>query len=153
MNHNMNQNMNQNMNHSMNHNIVMFFIMIISGLLSTMNIWINKLSDFRLHLNDIYMVLLMTGWMFFFMGLFYMQINQIVFGGIMVIIFIICIRLQIFINENQYIAGMIPHHSMAVLMSKKLLEKDLQLKPDIKNLATSIIESQEREIKLMKQNE
>ena len=149
----MNNNMKHNTNHTANHNIVMFVIMILSGLLSTMNIWIDKLDDFRFHLNDLYMILLMTGWMFLFMGLFYMQMSQIAFGGILVIIMLYCIRNQLFITEGQYIAGMIPHHSMAVLMSKRLLEKDLQLKDDIKYLAKSIIESQEKEIKLMKKNE
>ena len=141
------------MMHKVNHNIVMFIIMILAGFLSTMNIWIDKLSDFRFHLNDVYMVLLMTGWMFLFMGIFYMQINQIAFGGILVVVMLYCIRNQTFISQSQYIAGMIPHHSMAVLMSKCLLEKDLQLKDDIKYLATSIIESQEKEINIMKKNE
>jgi hypothetical protein len=35
-----------------------------------------------------------------------------------------CIRNQFLITERQYKLGMIPHHSMAVHMSKKLLEKE-----------------------------
>lgn len=127
--------------------------MLISGFLSTMNIWIDKLEDYRIHMNDIYMIFLMSGWMFLFMGLFYYNIKQFLFGIILVIIILICIRNQIFINEKQYISGMIPHHSMAILMSKKLLEKKIELNPDIKYLATSIIQGQEKEIKLMKQFE
>ena len=46
----------------------MFFIMMASGLLSTMNVWVDKIDDIRFSLNDVYMTLLMTGWMFFFMG-------------------------------------------------------------------------------------
>ena len=60
------------------------------------------------------------------------------------------IRSQTFINESQYLLGMIPHHSMAVLMSKRLLEKNLPLEPEIKQLATNIISSQESEINLIK---
>ena len=52
-----------------NHYTIMFFIMILSGLLSTMNVWVDKLDDIRFSINDAYMTLLMTGWMFFFMGL------------------------------------------------------------------------------------
>jgi hypothetical protein len=50
-----------NMKHIMDnsHYIIMFFIMIISGLLSTMNVWVDKISDIRLGLNDLYMILLM----------------------------------------------------------------------------------------------
>ena len=49
------------MNHSkINHYTVMFFVMILSGLLSTMNIWVDKIDDIRLSINDFYMSLLMT---------------------------------------------------------------------------------------------
>ena len=44
--------------------------MIIAGLLSTMNIWVDKYQDIRYSMNDVYMILLMAGWMLFFMGLF-----------------------------------------------------------------------------------
>lgn len=141
------------MNHSkMDHHstIPMFIIMIIAGLLSSMNIWTDKLSDIRLHLNDINMAILMTGWMFALMGLYYMNMTQIILGCIIIIIMLYMIRNQTFINESQYLSGMIPHHSMAVLMSKRLLEKNLYLEPEIKQLATNIISSQETEINLMK---
>ena len=142
------------MNHSkMEHThstIPMLIIMIIAGLLSSMNVWVDKLSDIRLHLNDIYMAILMTGWMFALMGLYYMNMMQIVLGTIIIIIMLYMIRTQTFINESQYLSGMIPHHSMAVLMSKRLLEKKLSLEPEIKQLVTNIISSQEREINLMK---
>jgi hypothetical protein len=142
------------MNHSkMDHTystIPMFIIMIIAGLLSSMNVWTDKLSDIRLHLNDIYMAILMTGWMFSLMGLYYMNMTQIILGTIIIIIMLYMIRKQTFINESQYLSGMIPHHSMAVLMSKRLLEKNLSLESEIKQLAINIISSQESEINLMK---
>jgi len=131
-------------------NIPMFIIMILAGLLSSMNVWTVKLSDIRLHLNDIYMSVLMTGWMFALMGLYYMNITQIILGTIIIIVMLYMIRSQTFINESQYLSGMIPHHSMAVLMSKRLLEKDLPLEREIKQLAINIISSQETEINLMK---
>ena len=54
-----------------NHYTIMFVIMILSGLLSTMNVWVDKIDDIRFSINDVYMILLMTGWMFLFMGLIY----------------------------------------------------------------------------------
>ena len=67
----------QKMQHTKNnHYISMFFIMILSGLLSTMNVWVDKLDDIRFSINDAYMVLLMTGWMFLFMGLFYKEAKR-----------------------------------------------------------------------------
>ena len=108
-----------------NHYTVMFFIMVLSGLLTTMNVWVDKIDDIRFSLNDVYMTLLMCGWMFLFMGLIYREINVTFIGFAMVIVNIWCIRTQFLISETQYKLGMIPHHSMAVHMSKKLLEKKI----------------------------
>ena len=129
-----------------NHYIIMFFIMILSGLLSTMNVWVDKLDDVRFSLNDVYMILLMTGWMFLFMGLIYQENNIIFIGLSLVIVNIWCIRNQFLITETQYKLGMIPHHSMAVHMSKKLLEKENSISPFIQN----IIKTQENEISILK---
>lgn len=41
--------------------IFMLMISIIAGLLSTMNIWAVNINHARLHLNDLYMVFLMSG--------------------------------------------------------------------------------------------
>ena len=131
---------------SYNHYFVMFVIMIIAGLLSTMNVWVDKLDDIRFSINDAYMTLLMTGWMFFFMGLVYQEISVLFIGLLLIIINIWCIRNQFLINETQYKLGMIPHHSMAVHMSKKLLEKENNISPLLKN----IIKEQEKEILLFK---
>jgi len=124
----------------------MFFIMILSGLLSTMNMWVDKYDDIRFGMNTIYMILLMTGWMFFFMGIFYKEFDTFIIGLIFVILNIWCIRTQFLITENQYKLDMIPHHSMAIFMSKKLLEKNNNMSPFLANL----INTQEKEIIFMK---
>jgi hypothetical protein len=130
----------------------MFIAMILSGFLSTMNVWTDKYSDMQFSLNDLYMTLLMTGWMFLFMGLIDKQYNILLFGLILVIVNVWCIRTQFNITQSQYLLGMIPHHSMAVHMSKKLLEKNAKINDDIKELANNIIKSQEKEITYMKKN-
>jgi len=129
-----------------NHYVVMFFIMIFAGLLSTMNVWVDKYEDIRFSMNDIYMTLLMTGWMFLFMGIIYKELIVFIIGITLVIINIWCIRSQFLITENQYKLGMIPHHSMAIHMSKKLLEK----KNNIQSFLKNIINTQEDEILFMK---
>ena len=123
----------------------MFFIMIISGLLSTMNIWVDNISHIRLSLNDLYMILLMTGWMLFFMGIIYKEFIVIVIGFILIVLNVYLIRTQMFINEYQYRIGMIPHHSMAIHMSKKLLEKENGINEFLRNL----IKTQEKEISIL----
>jgi len=136
------------MKHIMNnsHYIIMFFIMIIASALSTMNVWVNKISDIRFSLNDIYMIFLMNGWMFFFMGIIYQNLYVFIFGLLLVIINIYFIRTQCFVSENQYKLGMIPHHSMAILMSKKLLKKQ----NNIQNFLKDLIYTQESEINFLK---
>ena len=129
-----------------NHYLTMFFIMILSGLLSTMNVWVDKLDDIRFSINDAYMSLLMTGWMFLFMGLIYQELRVFFIGLLLIIINIWCIRNQFLINETQYKLGMIPHHSMAIHMSKKLLEKENTISPFLQN----IIKTQEEEILFLK---
>ena len=135
--------------------MIMMIIMFIVGLLSSMNIWVDKISDIKFHLNDVYMSLLMCGWSLLLMGIVYININILLIGIIMTIIIIYCIRNQLFIDEIEYVKGMIPHHSMAVLMSKQLLEKSYNNMPitkEIKKLAKHIINTQENEIKFMKNN-
>ena len=145
------------MNHSMlepKELFIMMIIMFISGLLSSMNIWVSKLSDIRFHLNDIYMALLMCGWCLLFMGIYYINPHILLLGIVITMILIYCIRTQLFIDESQYVNGMIPHHSMAILMSNKLLDKvytnTINITPTIKNLANLLIKNQEYEINIMK---
>ena len=130
------------------HYVVMFFIMILSGLLSTMNVWVDKYQDMRFSINDVYMTLLMSGWMLFFMGLFDCTTYVVIIGTIIVMSSIWCIRTQFLVTEEQYVLGMIPHHSMAIHMSKKLLEKETNIQSFVKN----IIQTQEDEIIYMTKN-
>ena len=126
----------------------MFCIMIVSGLLSTMNVWADKWDDVRFSINDVYMTLLMTGWMFLFMGLYYKELAILIIGTVLVIVNLWCIRTQFMVTNAQYIAGMIPHHSMAVLMSKQLLQHQ---PPLLQKFVSNIINTQEQEIAYMKQ--
>jgi hypothetical protein len=122
--------------------------MILSGLLTTMNVWVDKLDDIRFSINDIYMTLLMSGWMFLFMGLYYGDFFIICLGMLLVVVNIWCIRTQFMVTTEQYILGMIPHHSMAILMTKKLIQNQ---PPLLKEFASNIILTQEKEIEYMKQ--
>ena len=134
--------------------IIMMVIMFIAGLLSSMNVWVDKISDIRFHLNDVYMSLLMCSWCLVFIGIYYINSNIFLIGLLFTGIMLYFIRNQIFIDESQYINGMIPHHSMAILMSKKLIEKDLDrdlnVSRNIKTLSRKIINSQNDEIEFMK---
>jgi uncharacterized membrane protein YGL010W len=128
-----------------NHYTAMFIIMLLAGGLSTMNIGVDKYADMRFSLNDGYMILLMTGWMFLFMGLYYREMRITLVGAALVLINIWFIRTQFMIDETQYKLGMIPHHSMAIRMSKKLAEKP----NTIPGFLNQLIATQEKEIVYM----
>lgn len=131
----------------MNHTS-MFFAMILSGVLSTMNIWTDNINNIRFSANDAYMVLLMTGWMFLFMGIFNKDLQTFGVGLALVIVNFVGIRKQLFVTPSQYKLGMIPHHSMAIHMSKKLLERNPS--PELAEFARNIIKTQDAEISFMK---
>jgi len=135
--------------HTNHHYTTMFFIMILSGLLSTMNVWADKYDDIRFSLNDVYMIMLMSGWMLLFMGVVYQELNVFLIGITIVSLNIYFIRTQFLITETQYKLGMIPHHSMAIHMSKKLLERE----NNIDSFLHNIITQQEDEILYLKNTE
>lgn len=56
------------------------------------------------------------------------------------------IRTQIPIGDVQYMKGMIPHHSSAILTSENANIKD----PEVRKLVDGIIEAQKKEIAEMK---
>ncbi len=128
----------------------MTIIMLFSGILSSMYVWSDKLSDIRLSINDFYMIILMISWMFFFMGLFNKDKTYIIYSTLAILLTLWAIRKQFFINKNQYFTGMIPHHSMAVLTSKQILENDKTLNHREKEFIRNIIKTQENEINTMK---
>ena len=144
----MNHTMTNTMNHSMTDSkeiIIMLIIMFISGLLSSMNNWVDKISDVQFHLNDIYMSLLMCGWSLILMGIYYIHYKLLVIGIVLTFIIMYCIRTQLFIDKTHYLKGMIPHHSMAILMSKKLIEKNNNnFTPIVKKFINNIITPTEK---------
>lgn len=56
------------------------------------------------------------------------------------------VRTQAGIGDVQYMKGMIPHHSIAIMTSKHAKLKD----PEVKKLSRDIIDAQEKEIAEMK---
>jgi len=130
------------------HYVIMFGVMLASGMLSSMNVYANKPSDVRYSLNDLYMTLLMTGWMFLLMGLFYSNMKIALIGLWFVGFSIWAIRVQLFIGKNSYFNAMIPHHSMAIQMSQQLMNKGVD--DETNKFLENIIKAQGDEIKYMK---
>jgi len=68
--------------------------------------------------------------------------------GLLLLFFIYLYRNQIGINDKQYLAEMIEHHSMAILTSDEILKKTNSY--DVTKLANNIIHTQTDEINQMK---
>lgn len=129
----------------------MILISLVSGVLSAMWVWSDKLSDIRLSLNDAYMATLMTSFMILFMSILDRHFLWFSLSFVGVAASLWLIRTQRYVTKKHYFRGMIPHHSMAVLMSKRLLDNDGgNLTPKEKEFVKQIISIQEKEIAWMK---
>jgi hypothetical protein len=117
-------------------------------------IMVNNVKDITNNLGKLYMSIIMALYMVILeviMHDHYYEVistnNYLIFGAILVL-FIILYRTQQFINDKQYLEGMIEHHSMAILTSNKILGKTDNY--NVAKLAKEIIQKQEDEIIIMK---
>ena len=74
--------------------------------------------------------------------------NHYIVFIILLALVIIFYRKQVFINDKDYLNGMIEHHSMAVLTSNQALSNTKD--GTVSQLASNIIKTQEQEIDVMK---
>ncbi|MFZ1800113.1 MAG: DUF305 domain-containing protein [Chitinophagaceae bacterium] len=134
-----------------------FFLMIIVSFIFMFGIMflnIVELNHFYISINRIYMALLMASAMsFIMMAMMYkMYSNKKKNNSILIISVVVFavtlagIRTQTPIGDVQYMKGMIPHHSSAILTSENANIKD----PEVRKLADGIIEAQKKEIAEMK---
>ena len=134
---------------------ITFIVMVIIGMLfNPMNILAYRFSDLYISLTLFYGGLLMASNMiwaheivhYLSMGHF----NMLIFsGGIILSISIsILLRQQLLVDDDQWLKRMIPHHSTALTTTHKIYNKTNNAK--IKILAKEIIQTQEKEIQLMK---
>uniref|UniRef100_A0A6C0BSB5 DUF305 domain-containing protein n=1 Tax=viral metagenome TaxID=1070528 RepID=A0A6C0BSB5_9ZZZZ len=135
--------------------MIMFVVMVIVGMLfNPMNILAYRLSDLYMSQTLFYGGLLMASNMmwaheivhYLSMGHFNMLIFSI--GTMLSICISILLRQQLLVDDKQWLRRMIPHHSTALTTSHKIYNKTTN--PEIKRLAKEIIDTQEKEIKLMK---
>lgn len=130
-------------------------MMLISFLImyAVMFLNIDKTADYHTSATRIYMAILMVAPMAIVMMLMMdkmypnkkLNASIIISGVILFAVVLAALRTQTPIGDVQYMKAMIPHHSSAVMVSKHADLKD----PEVRQLADSIIASQEREINQM----
>ena len=64
-------------------------------------------------------------------------------------LFVYLYRKQVYINDKQYLEGMIEHHSMGLLTSEEILKKSDNY--NVVKIAKNIIQTQQDEIKIMRE--
>lgn len=142
----------------MNKSYAKFFGMIAtSGILMYGIMYLNTYELDHVFFSEmrLYMTILSTAVMAIVMLLFMLHmlknkkansaivlVSVVVFAGSFFLM-----RNQTTIDEVDYMQGMIPHHSIAILTSERADIKD----PRVKKLADGIIEAQKKEIKEMKE--
>ncbi len=85
----------------------------------------------------------------FMMGMYKnMRLNIAIFAGAIVVFAgsLWLVRSQVTVDDVDYMSAMIPHHSIAIMTSKRAQISD----PRVRKLADEIIAAQEREISEMK---
>jgi len=136
--------------------IIMFIVMVIIGMsFNPMNILAYRFNDLYLSLTLFYGGLLMASNMiwaheivhYLYMGHF--NIYVFLIGIILSIaISIMLLREQLYVNDEQWLKRMISHHSTALTTSHNIYNKTNNT--NLKKLAKDIIDTQEKEIQIMK---
>lgn len=125
--------------------VVMFILMYLNSYQILDHAWF---SETRLFMTMIMGAVMMMIMLFFMRGMYMNnRINAAIFvgAGLMLLVSVWLVRSQVTVNGVDYMEGMIPHHSIAILTSERARIED----PRVRKLADEIIQAQHREIKEM----
>ncbi len=125
--------------------VAMFFLMYANSYQIIDHFWFSE--------TRMYMTLIMGGAMIIIMLLFMIKMYEngkvnaaIIVAGVLLIAGSIgLVRSQVTVGDVDYMEGMIPHHSIAILTSERSAIEDAR----VRELADEIIKAQRREIKEM----
>jgi hypothetical protein len=135
---------------------IMFIVMVIIGMLfNPMNVLAYRFSDLYVSQTLFYGGLLMASNMvwaheivhYLSMGhfdIFVFSVGVVLSVGVSILL----LRQQLLIDDNQWLRRMISHHSTALTTTHKIYNRTTN--PCVKKLAKEIIDTQEKEIRLMK---
>lgn len=135
---------------------IMFIVMVIVGMLfNPMNVLAYRFSDLYVSQTLFYGGLLMASNMVWaheivhYVSMGHFNIFVFSIGVVLSIgVSILLLRQQLLVNDKEWLKRMIPHHSTALTTTHKIYNKTNNSK--IKKLAKEIIDTQEKEIQLMK---
>lgn len=126
--------------------IAMFFLMYLNSYQILDHFWFSETRMFMTLIMGAAMIAIMLAFM---LGMYpNRKANLAIFvgAGLLMLSAVGLVRSQATISDVDYMEGMIPHHSIAVLTSERAGIEDAR----VRELADGIIEAQRREIKEMK---
>ncbi|MBL7841945.1 MAG: DUF305 domain-containing protein [Cyclobacteriaceae bacterium] len=141
-------------NGSMYRKLALMMVLSFIAMYILMYAMVDKFSNVIVNVNQFYMAGLMAMAMLVIelavMWSMYakrkLNLVLLVLGIIGLTAFYVCIREQAAVGDKQFLKSMIPHHAAAILMVEETPLTD----PEIRELASKIITSQQAEIEQMK---
>lgn len=135
--------------------LIQFIIMFLFGFfLNPMNMLAYNINDFYASTTLFYSGLFMASNMIWahelvhYFSMNHLNIYVFVIGIFLSGICVLLLRSQFLVTDEQWIRRMIPHHSTALTTSTNIANKTQD--ENIKSLAKTIIETQEKEIQYMR---
>ncbi len=125
--------------------VVMFLLMYVNSYHIFDHAWFSKTRLFMTFIMGGAMMIVMLSFMLKMYSDRLMNIGIFIGGFLILILGVWLVRSQITVDEVDYMGGMIPHHSIAILTSERSVIKDLR----VRKLADKIIKAQRREIEEM----
>ena len=139
------------------HHLITFAVNVVVGMaFNAMNMLAFRIDHLDISVTLLYVGLIMASNMIWsheiIHYLSHKKFNLKIFmiGLALTTFFVLIARNQVFVSEKQWLRRMIPHHSTALTTSTKLIENHNNLSPEVYKLANEIIDTQNKEIKLMK---
>jgi hypothetical protein len=125
--------------------VAMFILMYVHSYQILDHAWFSETRLFMTLIMGGAMMAIMLGFM---LGMYKnRKVNIAIFigAGLLLLSAIGLVRSQVTVSDVDFMEGMIPHHSIAILTSERSQIKD----PRVRELADKILEAQRREIKEM----
>ncbi len=125
--------------------IVTMFVLKYSNVYDTGHIWFSQTRMWMALMMGMAMIVIMLGFMWGMYRTFMTKVLVMVGAVLGFALFLFLARSQTTVNDQAYMKAMIPHHSIAVLTSRRAQITD----PRVRELADAIIEAQVKEIAQM----
>ncbi|MBA4764956.1 DUF305 domain-containing protein [Qipengyuania huizhouensis] len=125
--------------------IVTMFVLKYSNVYETGHIWFSQTRMWMALMMGMAMIAIMLGFMWGMYRTLLTKILVMVGAAVGFVLFLYLARSQSMVDDRAYMKAMIPHHSIAVLTSRRAEITD----PRVRELADAIIEAQVKEIAQM----